>query len=104
MGDPHHPLSHHGNDPAKIERLSKINAFHVSLFAYYLERLKATPEGNPLAPSLEPLAPDKVRVRLSLASGSSTLRPLIAPPVPTPMRWLEVDRVRAAVSRALGES
>src|SRR6185503_14004402 len=44
--DPHHPLSHHGNDPAKIERMSKINAFHVSLFAEFLAKLKATPEGN----------------------------------------------------------
>ena len=44
--DPHHPLSHHGNDPAKIERMSKINAFHVSLFSEYLAKLKATPEGN----------------------------------------------------------
>lgn len=44
--DPHHPLSHHGNDPAKIERMSKINAFHVSLFAEFLGKLKATPEGN----------------------------------------------------------
>jgi Protein of unknown function (DUF1552) len=44
--DPHHPLSHHGNDPAKIERMSKINAFHVSLFAEFLTKLKATPEGN----------------------------------------------------------
>ena len=44
--DPHHPLSHHGNDPAKIERMSKINHFHVSLFAEFLGKLKATPEGN----------------------------------------------------------
>jgi len=44
--DPHHPLTHHGNDPAKVARMAKINAFHVSLFAYYLERLKATPEGD----------------------------------------------------------
>jgi hypothetical protein len=44
--DPHHPLSHHGNDPAKIERMSKVNAFHVSLFAEYLAKLKTTPEGN----------------------------------------------------------
>jgi hypothetical protein len=43
--DPHHPLTHHGNDPDKIARMAKINAFHVSLFAYYLEKLKATPEG-----------------------------------------------------------
>ncbi len=46
VADPHHPLSHHGNDPAKIERMSKINAFHVSLFSYYLQRLKATPDGD----------------------------------------------------------
>jgi hypothetical protein len=44
--DPHHPLSHHGNDPAKIERMSKINAFHVSLFVEFLKKLKATPEGE----------------------------------------------------------
>lgn len=46
VSDPHHPLSHHGNDPDKVARMAKINAFHVSLFGYYLERLKATPEGN----------------------------------------------------------
>ena len=46
VSDPHHPLSHHGNDPAKIERMSKINHFHVSLFAEFLVKLKATPEGN----------------------------------------------------------
>ena len=43
--DPHHPLSHHGNDPEKIERMAKINAFHVSLFAEYLGKLKNTAEG-----------------------------------------------------------
>jgi hypothetical protein len=46
VSDPHHPLSHHGNDPEKIARMAKINAFHVSLFAYYVERLKATPDGD----------------------------------------------------------
>ncbi len=46
VSDPHHPLSHHGNDPGKIARLAKINAFHVSLFAYFLERLQATPDGG----------------------------------------------------------
>ncbi len=44
--DPHHPLSHHGNDPDKIARMSKINTFHVSLFAEFLRKLKDTPEGN----------------------------------------------------------
>jgi len=46
VSDPHHPLTHHGNDPAKVARMAKINAFHVSLFAYLLEKLKATPEGD----------------------------------------------------------
>src|SRR5687767_12824771 len=44
--DPHHPLSHHGNDPEKIARMAKINAFHVSLFAEFLQKLKETPEGD----------------------------------------------------------
>src|SRR6185436_9677059 len=44
--DPHHPLSHHGNDPGKIERMSKINAFHVSLFSEFLQKLAATKEGD----------------------------------------------------------
>jgi len=46
VSDPHHPLTHHGNDPEKIARMAKINAFHVSLFGYFLEKLKATPEGD----------------------------------------------------------
>ena len=46
VSDPHHPLTHHGNDADKIARMAKINAFHVSLFAYFLEKLNATPEGD----------------------------------------------------------
>ncbi|MGB3117864.1 MAG: DUF1552 domain-containing protein, partial [Verrucomicrobiales bacterium] len=46
VSDPHHPLSHHGNDPGKIERLSKINAFHAGLFADYLAKLAATKEAD----------------------------------------------------------
>lgn len=44
--DPHHPLSHHGNDPDKVARMAKINAFHVSLFAEFLEKLKVTKDGS----------------------------------------------------------
>ena len=44
--DPHHPTSHHGNDPEKLAKIAKINQFHVSLFAYFLDKLKATREGN----------------------------------------------------------
>jgi hypothetical protein len=46
VAEPHHPLTHHGNDPEKIAKVAKINRFHVSLFAEFLEKLKATPEGS----------------------------------------------------------
>ncbi len=44
--DAHHPLTHHGNDPAKVAKMAKINTFHVSLFAEFLAKLQATPEGD----------------------------------------------------------
>ena len=44
--DGHHPTSHHQLDPVKIAKLTKISEYHVSLFSYYLERLKATADGN----------------------------------------------------------
>jgi len=44
--DPHHPTSHHTNDPLKLEKLAKINAFHVSLFGYYLDKLSSVREGD----------------------------------------------------------
>lgn len=46
VSEPHHPLTHHGNDPEKRAKVAKINHFHVSLFAEFLEKLQATPEGN----------------------------------------------------------
>jgi hypothetical protein len=42
----HHPLSHHNNDPALIERMSKINIYHAKLFSQYLAKLRATPDGD----------------------------------------------------------
>ena len=44
--DPHHPVSHHSNDPAKLATLAKINAYHVSLFASFLQKLKSIPDGD----------------------------------------------------------
>jgi hypothetical protein len=41
-----HPASHHQNNPARIETLQKINQHHVSLLAHFLDRLKATPDGD----------------------------------------------------------
>lgn len=44
--EPHHPISHHGNDPIQLEKLAKINKYHVSLFAYMLERMSSITDGN----------------------------------------------------------
>ena len=42
----HHPLSHHNDVPELIAHMSKINRYHTQLFAKYLERLRATPDGD----------------------------------------------------------
>ena len=44
--DPHHPMSHHQDDATKMEKLAKLNAFHISLFAHFLDRLRATSDGD----------------------------------------------------------
>lgn len=46
VAEPHHPLTHHGNDPEKLAKVAKINQFHVSLFADYLQKLQQTKEGE----------------------------------------------------------
>lgn len=44
--DPHHPLTHHRGHPDFIEKVTKINSFHVELFASFVEKLKATRDGD----------------------------------------------------------
>ena len=44
--DAHHPLSHHEYKPEKIALMSKINAYHATLFADYLAKLRSTPDGD----------------------------------------------------------
>ena len=44
--EPHHQLTHHQNDPAKMEKCTKIQTYHVKLFADYLEKLRKTPDGD----------------------------------------------------------
>jgi len=46
VSDPHHPVSHHANSAEKLAKLAKINAYHVSLFAYFLNKLRSTPDGE----------------------------------------------------------
>jgi hypothetical protein len=44
--DAHHPISHHQNNQTKIANLAKINAYHVELFAYLLNKLRSTADGE----------------------------------------------------------
>jgi hypothetical protein len=44
--EPHHATSHHGNNPATIAKLAKINNYHVTLLASFIEKLKSTPDGD----------------------------------------------------------
>lgn len=46
VAEAHHPLSHHNNVPELIERMSRINRYHAELFAKYLGKLRATPDGD----------------------------------------------------------
>ena len=46
LSEPHHAISHHGNDPAKVAAHTKINTYHVGLFAKFLETLRSTPDGD----------------------------------------------------------
>ena len=42
----HHSISHHGNDKKKIESLTRINTYHVTLFAHFLDKLRSTADGE----------------------------------------------------------
>ena len=44
--DPHHGLSHHQNNPAQMEKLAKVNLHHIEQFAYFVDRLANTPDGD----------------------------------------------------------
>ena len=46
FGDSHHSVTHHHGDPDKIAKTAQINAFHTKMLAYYLDKLRATPDGD----------------------------------------------------------
>ena len=46
VADGHHSLSHHQNDPAKLEKLAKLNNYHIQMFAYFLDQMRSTPDGD----------------------------------------------------------
>jgi hypothetical protein len=46
VSDSHHPLSHHQDEAAKLERLHKINEYQFRQFAYLVDKLSKLPEGD----------------------------------------------------------
>ena len=44
--DSHHPLTHHRGNPEFVEKVARINAYHMELFAHFIEKLGATPDGD----------------------------------------------------------
>lgn len=46
ISDPHHAISHHQHNPDLMDKLTKINTYHASLFARFLEKLRTTPDGD----------------------------------------------------------
>jgi hypothetical protein len=46
VADAHHPLSHHRSLPENVEKITQINVHHTTLFAYFLEKLRATRDGE----------------------------------------------------------
>jgi hypothetical protein len=46
FGDSHHSVTHHHGDPEKIAKTTQINTFHTKMLAYYLDKLRSTPDGE----------------------------------------------------------
>jgi len=46
ISDAHHPLTHHRGNPEWIEKVAKINCFHMEQFAYFVGKLRSTPDGD----------------------------------------------------------
>jgi hypothetical protein len=46
ISEPHHGLSHHGDKAEQLEKFARLNTYQVQLFAYFLEKLRSTPDGD----------------------------------------------------------
>jgi Protein of unknown function (DUF1552) len=46
FGDSHHSVTHHHGEPEKIAKTAQINVFHTKMMAYYLDKLRSTPDGD----------------------------------------------------------
>jgi hypothetical protein len=46
LPEAHHAMSHHGNNPEKMAQFTKLNTYHAAMFAYFLNKLQAIPDGD----------------------------------------------------------
>src|SRR6266481_2951503 len=46
ISEVHHSLTHHENNPEKIDQLFQINLYHMQMFAYFVDKLRSTPDGD----------------------------------------------------------
>ena len=46
VSDSFHPVSHHANDVGRLEKLAKIQSWHVERFAAFVKKLAAVPDGD----------------------------------------------------------
>jgi Protein of unknown function (DUF1552) len=46
VSDGHHPLSHHGNRPEALSKLSKINQYHAQIVSQFIAKMQGTPDGD----------------------------------------------------------
>ena len=103
--DSHHMLSHHGGDPEKFAKLVRIDRLHMEQFAYYLERMSTTQdgEGSLLDSTLvlagacigEPNDHDNMNLPVMVAGGGLQGNRHIALPEHTPMCNLMLSMIQA---------
>lgn len=114
--DAHHMLSHHGGDPEKIAKLIRINHLHMQLFAYYLERMRSTQdgEGSLLDSTLvlagaslgEPNDHDNMNLPIIVAGGGVPGNRHVVVPKDTPMcnLMLSIINTLGAPQESFGDS
>jgi hypothetical protein len=117
VSEQHHTVSHHGNDPANIAKVAKINTYHVELFTKFLDKLKATPDGggslfdhtllvygggmgNPNQHASDPLP--VFAVGGGVGKGNRHIQ--LAPKTPVGNLWMAVAKRYGSDVQAIGES
>jgi hypothetical protein len=117
VNEQHHTVSHHGNDPENIAKVVRINTHHVTLFSKFLDKLRATPDGdgslldhslivygggmgNPNQHASDPLP--LLAVGGGVGKGNRHIR--LAPRTPIGNLWVSVANRYGSPIDSLGES